>query len=90
MATVAGGNAQRRVDAERLGVAHQHREQDVGAEVGHVVQRAAVQVQRLTLRADEAGVEERQGVAADLHPVAGPLEAGDDVARIDGLRLPAA
>ena len=45
------------------------------------------QVERLALRADEAGVEERQGIAADLHPVAGALEAGDDVAGIDGLRL---
>ena len=61
------GNAQRLVDAERLGVAHQHREQDVGAEVGHVVQRRAAQVERLTLRSDQAGVEERQGIAADLH-----------------------
>ena len=33
----AGGNAQGLVDAQRLGVAHQHRKQDVGAEVGHVV-----------------------------------------------------
>ena len=45
------------------------------------LQRAAVQVERLTLRPDQAGVEERQRVAADLHPVAGSLEAGDDVAR---------
>ena len=30
-------------------------------------QRAGAQVERLTLRADEAGVEERQRIAADLH-----------------------
>ena len=52
-----------------------------------VLHRAGAQVQRLALRADQAGVEQRQGVAADLHPVAAALEAGDDVARIDGLRL---
>ena len=36
--TVAGGNAQCLVDAQRLGVAHEHRVQDVGAEVGDVLQ----------------------------------------------------
>ena len=37
----------------------------------HVVHRIGVQVERLALRADQAGVEERQRVAADLHVVAG-------------------
>ena len=32
-----------------------------------------VQIQRLALRADQAGVEERQRIAADLHPVARAL-----------------
>ena len=45
------------------------------------------QVERLTLRADEARVEERQRIAAHLHPVAGAPEPGDDVACVDGLRL---
>ena len=31
------------------------------------VERTGVQVERLALRADEAGVEERQRIAADLH-----------------------
>ena len=52
--------------------------------------RAGAQVERLALGPDQAGVEERQGVAADLHPIARPLEAGDDVVGIDGLRLLAA
>ena len=52
--------------------------------------RAGVQVERLTLRSDQAGVEERQRIAADLHPIAGARSAGDDVAGIDGLRLLAA
>ena len=79
------GHAERFVDAERLGIAHQHRKQHVGAEVAHVVTRVRAQVQRLTLRADEAGVEQRQRVAANLDPVAGSLEAGDDVGRVHGL-----
>ena len=54
------------------------------------LQRAGAQVERLTLRAHQAGVEERQRVATDLHAVAGSLEAGDDVVGIDGLRLPPA
>ena len=54
------------------------------------LQRAGVQIERLALRADQAGVEQRQRIAADLHLLAGALEAGDDVAGIDGLRLLAA
>ena len=45
------------------------------------------QVECLTLRPDQAGVEERQGISTDLHPSAGALEARDDVGGIDGLRL---
>ena len=78
--TVVRRHAQGLVDAERLGVAHQHREQDVGAEVGHVVEHAAAQVERMTLRSDEAGVEQRQRIAANLHIRARTREAGDDVA----------
>ena len=44
-----------------------------------------MEVEGLPLRADEARVEERQAVAADLHEVAGAAEAGDDVGRVDGL-----
>src|SRR6185503_21299689 len=80
-------NTQRGVDAKRLGISHQHREKDVGAEVAHVVQWSGVQVLRLTLRADQAGVEEWERVATDLHPGAGSGVAGDDVVRSNGLRL---
>ena len=62
-----GRNTQRLVDAERFGVAHQHGVQDVGAEIGHVLHRTAAQVERLALGSDQARVEERQGIAADLH-----------------------
>src|SRR5215471_3825099 len=80
-------NSQRLVDAERLGVAGEDREQDVGAEVRHVRHRRRVEIERLACGADEAGVEERKGVAADLHVPAGPLVARDDVVGVDRLRL---
>src|SRR5262249_12588040 len=75
------------VDAESLGVAGEGREQDVGAEVGHVVDGGGVKVKRLTRGPDEAGVEERKGVAANLHEPAGPLHTRDDVAGVDSLGL---
>src|SRR5436190_13794338 len=49
---LAGREAEGGVDTERVGVAHQHREQDVRAEVGHVVEGTAVQITRLPLGAD--------------------------------------
>src|SRR6202011_1336873 len=45
----------------------------------------AVQVEGLTLGSHQTCVEERQRIASNLHEGAGPLEAGDDVAGIDGL-----
>ena len=80
-------NAKRLVDTESLGVAHQHRVQDIGAKVGHILHGAGVQVECLALGADEARVEERQGVATDLHVAAGTRQAGDDVRRVDDLGL---
>src|SRR5919109_1537454 len=49
-----------------------------------------MEVERLTLRAHEPGIEERQGIAANLHPITAALEAGNDVGRIHGLHLLAA
>jgi hypothetical protein len=49
-----------------------------------------VQVERLPRRSHETGVEERQGVAANLHPLTGAFQARDDVVRIHGLHLLAA
>src|SRR5579864_957793 len=46
-----------------------------------------MQIKRLTLGPYQARVEERQGISADLHVVAGPLQAGDDVRGIHRLRL---
>src|SRR3954451_8452651 len=81
------GNAQSFVDSQRIGVAHQHREQDVGAEVSNVQKRTAVEIEGLTLYPHQACVEQGQRVAANLHELAAPSEARDDVAGVHGLGL---
>src|SRR5262249_3688388 len=73
------------VNPERVGVAHQHRKEDVGAEVRHVVQRAGVQVACLPLGTYDAGIKERESISADLYPRPGAPVAGDDVGWIDDL-----
>src|SRR6185295_10284378 len=84
------GQAERFVDTERLDVANQDREQNIGTEVGYILHRVGVKVQRLALSSDEAGVEQRQSIAANLYPGARGLEACDDVTGIHHLNLLAA
>ena len=45
-----------------------------------------MQIERLPLRADQARVEERQGVPSDLNVISRAALARDDVAGVDGLR----
>ena len=59
---------------------------NVGAETRDVLHRIGMQIKRLALRSDESGIEERQGIAADLHVIAGAAKAGHDIAVVDGLR----
>ena len=46
-----------------------------------------MKVERLTLGSHEPRVKERQCIATDLHEIAGPLEACNDVVGIDHLNL---
>src|SRR5258707_9304788 len=86
----SGTAAQGLVDAHGLGVSHKDRIQDVGPEPGHIFERIGVQVESLPLRSNETGIEERQRISAHLYVVAGPAKAGNDVARVHGLRALAA
>src|SRR6266566_1859712 len=79
--------AQRLVDAERLDIADQHGEKDVGAEVRHIFHGAGVKVECLALGTNETSVKKRQGIAANLHPLAPSFDTGDDVVWIHGLGL---
>ncbi len=78
-------NAERLVDAERVGVSHQNGIEDVSAEVGDVAERWLMQILRLALCPHQAGVEERQRIAADLHVRSQSADAGDDIAAVDHL-----
>src|SRR5207249_10407163 len=79
--------AQRLVDAERLDIADQHGEKDVGGEVRHIFHGAGVKVECLALGSNQTSVKEQQGIAANLHQFAHSFDTGDDVVWINGLGL---
>ena len=83
-------NPQCLIDPQSFHVADQYREQNIRAEVGHVFKRSRVKIQGLTLCPNQAGIKKRQRIATNLHPVAGPFKASDDIAGVDRLHLLAA
>ena len=45
-----------------------------------------MQIQRLSLRSDQAGIEEGKGIPSNLHVISGAAEAGHDIAVVNRLR----
>src|SRR3954453_14028564 len=79
-------NAKRFVNSERFGIADQNGIENVRSEARHVLHRIGMQIQRLPLRSHKPGIEEREGVAADLHVIARAAKTGDNIAIVDRLR----
>src|SRR5207248_10071922 len=61
------GNAERFINAECIEIAHKNGKENVGTEARYIFHRIGMQIERLALRADKTGIEQRKGVASDLY-----------------------